>query len=225
MATILSRGRRVKLRNKALYCGYECLIWTSFPLIVTYCVPCYYHKSIAHENEVHSAWWLHQMETFSALPALCKWNALVTGGFPLQRPVTRSFDGFFICAWLSKQPRRRCFETPSHSLWRHCNGHPLSYQPIYVIQSPHDGVIKWKHFPCYWPFVRGIHRSPVNSPHKGRWRGALMFSLICVWINGWVNNREAGDLRRYCAHYNVIVIMSPSSSLLSHMQVTLLLGS
>ena len=54
----------------------------------------------------------------------------------------------------------------------------------------HDDVIKWEHFPRYWPFVRGIHRSPVNSPHKGPWRGALMFSLICVWINGWVNNRE-----------------------------------
>ena len=42
----------------------------------------------------------------------------------------------------------------------------------------HDDVIKWKHFPRYWPFVRGIHRSPVNSPHKGQWRGALIFSLI-----------------------------------------------
>ena len=69
----------------------------------------------------------------------------------------------------------------------------------------HDDVIKWKHFPNYWPFVRGIHRSPVNSPHKGQWRGALTFSLICVWINGWVNNREAGDLRRCRAHYDVIV--------------------
>ena len=72
----------------------------------------------------------------------------------------------------------------------------------------HDDVIKWKHFPRYWPFVRGIHRSPVNSPHKGQWRGALMFTLICVWINGCVNNREAGDLIRYCAHYGVTV-MSP----------------
>ena len=51
----------------------------------------------------------------------------------------------------------------------------------------HDDVIKWKPFPRYWPFVRGIHRSPVNSPHKGQWRGALMFSLICVWINSWIN--------------------------------------
>ena len=58
----------------------------------------------------------------------------------------------------------------------------------------------------YWPFVQGIHRSPVNSPHKGQWRGALVFSVICVWINGWVNNREASDLRRYRAHYDVIVM-------------------
>ena len=72
----------------------------------------------------------------------------------------------------------------------------------------HDDVIKWKHFPRYWPFVRGIHRSPVISPHKGQWRGALMFSLICVWINGWVNrvNREAGDFRRYLVHNDVIVM-------------------
>ena len=70
----------------------------------------------------------------------------------------------------------------------------------------HDDVIKWKHFPRHWPFVRGIHRSPVNSPHKGQWRGALIFTMICVWINGCVNNREAGDLRRYRAHYDVIVM-------------------
>ena len=70
----------------------------------------------------------------------------------------------------------------------------------------HDDVIKWKNFPRYWPIVRGIHRSPVNSPPKGQWRGTLMFSLICVSINGWVNNREAGDLRRYRAHYDVIIM-------------------
>ena len=72
--------------------------------------------------------------------------------------------------------------------------------------SAHDDVIKWKHFPRYWPFVRGIHRSPVNSPHKSQWRGALIFSLICAWMNGWVNNCEAGDLRRHRAHYDVIVM-------------------
>ena len=59
---------------------------------------------------------------------------------------------------------------------------------------------------CYWPFVLGIHWSPVNSPHKGQWRGALMFSLICARINGWANNREAGDLRHHRAHYDIIVM-------------------
>ena len=76
----------------------------------------------------------------------------------------------------------------------------------------HDDVIKWKHFPRNWPFVRGIHRSPVNSPHKGQWRGALMFSLICVWIKDWVNNREAGDFRRYRAHFDVIVMFASSQT-------------
>ena len=72
--------------------------------------------------------------------------------------------------------------------------------------ASHDDVINWKHFLRYWPFVRGIHRSPVNSPHKGQWSGALMFSLICVWTNGWLNNRDAGDWRRRRPHYNITVI-------------------
>ena len=70
----------------------------------------------------------------------------------------------------------------------------------------HDDVIKWKHFPHYWSFVRGIHWSPVNSPHKGQWHGALMFSLICARINGWVNNPEADNSRCHLAHFDVIVM-------------------
>ena len=66
----------------------------------------------------------------------------------------------------------------------------------------HDDVIKWKHFPRNWPFVREINRSPVNFPHKGQWRGALIYA----WMNDWVNNREAGDLRRQHGHYDVIVM-------------------
>ena len=77
---------------------------------------------------------------------------------------------------------------------------------VVVTSKSHDDVIKWKHFPRNWPFVRGIHWAPVNSLHKGHWRGALIFSLICVWINDWVNNHEAGDLRRYRAHCDVIVM-------------------
>ena len=87
---------------------------------------------------------------------------------------------------------------------------------------PHDDVIKWKHFPRYWPLVWGIHRSPVPSPHNGQWHGALMFSLICICINGWVNNRQAGDLRRYHAHYNVIVMANVFENVASKMSALLL---
>ena len=76
----------------------------------------------------------------------------------------------------------------------------------------HDDVIKWKHFPRYCPFMRGIHRSPVNSPHKGQWRGALMFSLIRAWTDSWANNGDAGDLRCYRDHYDVIVVIKEHST-------------
>ena len=70
----------------------------------------------------------------------------------------------------------------------------------------HDDVIKYKLFPRYWPFVRVIHRSPMNSPHKGHWGGAWMFSLICAWMNGWVNNHESGYLRHHLTHYDITVM-------------------
>ena len=74
--------------------------------------------------------------------------------------------------------------------------------------------LQMEYFPRNWPFVRRIHWSPVNSPHKGQWRGALMFSLICIRINGWVNNHEAGDLRRYRAHYDVTVMHSDNDTMI-----------
>ena len=73
-------------------------------------------------------WWRHQMETFSALLALCAGIPLVTGGFPSQGPVTRSFGVFFhlrLNKRLGKHSRRQWFETPSRSLWGHCNKMPL----------------------------------------------------------------------------------------------------
>ena len=71
-----------------------------------------------------------------------------------------------------------------------------------LANSFHDEVIKWKHFSRYRTFVGWIHRSPMDSPHKGQWRGALMLSLICTWTNGWANNRYAGDFGRHRAHYD-----------------------
>ena len=67
--------------------------------------------------------------------------------------------------------------------------------------SHHDDVIRGKNFPRFWPFVRGIHRSPVNSPHKGQWRGALIFSLICGFGKqswGWSFQMPPGSLWRHC---------------------------
>ena len=72
-------------------------------------------------------------------------------------------------------------------------------RPCHV--SSHWEAREWQH-----DDVRGIHRSPVNSPHKGPRRGTLMFTLICAPISGWVNNHEASDLRRHRAHYDATVM-------------------
>ena len=111
----------------------------------------------------------------------------------------------------SKLTRGRYWINPFQSQTRELSIFVLRYGGQIYISLPqsriHDDVIKWKHFLRYWSFVWGIHRSPVNSPHKGQWRGALMFSLICVWINYRVNNRKAGDLRRYRVHCDATVIL------------------
>ena len=69
----------------------------------------------------------------------------------------------------------------------------------------------WRHqmelFSAFLAICVGNSPVPGEFPHKGQWRGALMFTMICTWINGWVNNGEAGDLRRYRAHYDVTVMV------------------
>ena len=75
--------------------------------------------------EIYVAWWHHQMEAFSALLAICAGNSPVTGEFPAQRPMARSFDVFFdlrLNKRLSKQLWGWWFETLSRPLWRHSNG-------------------------------------------------------------------------------------------------------
>ena len=97
--------------------------------------------------DIHT-WWRHQKETFSALLTFCAGNSPVTGEFPAQRPVTRSFDVFFdlrLYQQLSKQWRRRWFETPWRSLWRHCNDkhvpnkqkllHVLAYHKCQILHA------------------------------------------------------------------------------------------
>ena len=88
-----------------------------------------------------------------------------------------------------------------------------------------DDVIKWKYFPRYWSFGRGIHRSPVDSPHKGQWREAL-FSSICAWTNDWANNRDDGDFRRHRAHHVVTVMTAiPIPSHPAHVKARFPIGN
>ena len=77
----------------------------------------------------------------------------------------------------------------------------IMYRPL--SEKNNDDVI-WR----YWPFVRGIHWWPVNSPHTGQWHAALIFSLICFWTHGWANNQDAGDLKCHHANYDVAVMLS-----------------
>ena len=81
-----------------------------------------------------------------------------------------------------------------------------SFDVFYCSKCIHDDVIKWKHFPRNWPFVRGIHRSRWISHTKASDVELWCFLWSAVWINGWVNNREAGDLRRHRGHYDVNVM-------------------
>ena len=152
-------------------------------------------------NKEKLTWWRHHMERFP-----CYWPFI--RGTHRSQKYPRSIKSAIYT--FTPKPSKVCVSCnvidwsllqtlPSVS---HGQGMLL----IFFHWHKHEDIIKGKHFPRYWPFVRGIHRSPVNSPHKGQWRGALMFSLICVWINGSVNNREAGDLRRHRAHYDAIVM-------------------
>ena len=104
----------------------------------------------------------------------------------LTRGIQHSMLQISVCA---NESKCEC----EQGLWE-CGNLPSGYT--------HDDIIKWKLFPSYWPFVWGIHQSPVNSANKGQWCRTLMFSLICNWIN----SREAGDLRHHCTHYDVNVL-------------------
>ena len=100
-----------------------------------------------HMARITWAWWRHQMETFSALLAICAGNSPVPGEFPTQRPVTRSIDVFFdflLNKQLNKKPWCWWFETPWWSLWRHCNGiarwHPKSLVPCSCCRQSYPAV-------------------------------------------------------------------------------------
>ena len=119
----------------------------------------------------------------------CEENLPVTGEFPAQM----ASNAEKVSIWWRHHEHGLShgvllsFQVPLGLFHWHWNSR-LRWWKWSIYEEYHDDVIKWKHFPRYWPFVRGIHRSPVNSPHKGQWHGDLMFSLICARINAWLNN-------------------------------------
>ena len=119
--------------------------------------------------------WSHQMETFSALLALCEGNPPVTSGFPSQRPVTWSFDAFFdlhLNKWLIRKSRRRWFETPSRSLWPHCNGY-IKYHVMRISSM----------------FKNAIQRGVFNISEK--WIGILTERLSLIANNEYTHHENA----------------------------------
>ena len=152
----------------------------------------------ANKNSILTLYWndIH----LNIISWVCLWSIRRFGGYVAANKASGHFSTcielflwllkFYLPAWTTKTPDSCWFLILDCSL-----------------RMKHDDVIKEKHFPRFWPFVRGIHRSPVIYPHKVQWRGVLTFSLICAWINSWVNNREAGDLRRHRSHYYVILMI------------------
>ena len=115
-------------------------------------------------REFCARWWRHQMESFSTLLALCEGNPLVTGGFPSQGPVMRSFDVFCdlcINKRLSKQSTRRCIEAPSRSLWRHCKVALLCFlaYPRNTVNSDLANLFQWKII--------------QDKPHRNQWASSV----------------------------------------------------
>ena len=182
------------------------------------------------------------METCSSLLVLCAGNSPVHGELPSQRPVTRCFDIFFdlrLNKQLNKQSRGWWFETLWRSLWRHCNAGEwvadtlvivgialCGYSSKPVTRKPfasHDVMVRmdwqhrswWRHqidtFSALLAICAGNTQRPVT-------RSFFMSSLICTWINGWGNNREAGDLKRHRPHYDVRVMLPASCRIFLRVQ-------
>ena len=129
------------------------------------------------------SWWHHQTKAFSTFLAFCAGNSPVTGEFPTQRPVTWSFNVFIdlhLNQQLSKQGRHWWFETPSCSLWRHCNGTPM----IHTIPL-HQGVVYTCYIgPCYtrtFNHELKIKFNTLRQRQNGRYFPDDFFK--CIFLN------------------------------------------
>ena len=148
------------------------VIWVLIPCFLTlscsiFICHCIWHNSLTHIRANNRR---HQMETFSALLAICTGNSPLSGEFAAQRPVTRSFDVFFdlsLNTRLSKQSGGWWFGTPSSPLWRHCNGIMEHKSPL-----------------CYCPYSSTAMAStkwPIFCIHFQRHLVERNFSEVCYW--------------------------------------------
>ena len=121
----------------------------------------------------------------------------------------------FLQAWVDR--RHWCHYIMPWNIEKYCEKYCDISLAIFNYIIRHTKVTEnhwawWRHqmqtFSALLAICVGNSPVMVNSPHKGQWRGALMFSLVCTWIHGWVNNREAGDLRCHHTHYDIIVMES-----------------
>ena len=144
------------------------------------------------------SWWRNQMETFSALLALCEGNPPVSGEFPLQRPVTRSFHVFFdlrLNKRLSKQSRRQSFETPSWSLWHRCfPPHAFSIGPMSIIPHPHCPWSSPEEYGYKW--VNKLRRTKLKS-QRSQAKPSVYFMRYTA-VSG-TNKRGVFDIPNVCA--------------------------
>ena len=152
------------------------------------------------------------MNRLFTLLALWEGNPPVIGGFPSQRASeVRLGRVFLMLVWTSCWTNHWYLDHVKLSLCDTAgpidDKSTLAQIMAWCDQTTtHHDVIKWKHFQHYWPFVKGIHQSPVDSRHKGQWRRALVFSLMWAWTSASTNTWDAGDLRSHCTHCDVNVM-------------------
>ena len=153
-----------------------------------------------------------------ALLVRCEWNPPVTGGFPSQRVsnaesvsmLWRHYELWFFVSGLINVPASWVQLSAVMTSLLIVVAADSGKKTSKITSSSFTAYPWWRHqmetFSALLALCVGNSPVPVNSPHKGQWRGALMFSLICAWINDWENNREAGDLRCHRGHYDVNVM-------------------
>ena len=148
--------------------------------------PNYFHVHVHICNMITSS-----NENIFRVTGLCEGNSPVTGEFPPHRPVTRSYDGFFLAGRLSL-----CYAT----LHWHDNGTAGLARASFFHAAPPLASLQ------SFSALRQLGRPKAREPWP------VWFSSICAWMNGWVNNHGAGDLRRHRAHYDVIVMICKASA-------------